>query len=335
MVASALSDQSTDRLTSDQVARFLQDPYVHQCFANPATVFSTPGAETKSALETKTAAINVTPTASEKYDITAIKNDALWLSRNAKISEVAALRIVAIEFQSRAQSHLCGPLSTQDVANLKDAVGVNGTQATNFLASINMSNTTDAEAIWAAFEKEEGRRQRLLATYLSERRYFMMSAEYAFAFIVNGFPARSNSLADSRITESRESLVEAILGTKDVSAIQGEKLEKVISLYLAQLPRLIDLSESGVQAVVEDAQLVTDDLELDWVRTALTETIHTMSLIFQLLDTSQLFASAEIVSQWFQFIDKYGFMDRLQSVSIAIFSQLCSSALLIASSPTT
>lgn len=61
--------------------------------------FGPPSAKSRSAFQTKTAAINVTPSSNGDYDIDQIKADALWLSESSKIDEISALRVVLLDWQ--------------------------------------------------------------------------------------------------------------------------------------------------------------------------------------------------------------------------------------------
>jgi nuclear pore complex protein Nup188 len=96
----------------------------------------------------------VTPNPTEKFDIKIIKEDALWLSKNASINEVDALRAVVVEHLSQSHSHLTGPLSKQDVLNVQEAAGVSSAQASSVFGPVDVSAAPDAETIWSDFEKE-------------------------------------------------------------------------------------------------------------------------------------------------------------------------------------
>lgn len=274
----------------------------------PSKAFDTPSPQTKSEFETKTAAINVTPKSNEKYDIKIIKEDALWLSKNVGISEIAALRIVIIEFQARPQSHLSGPLSTQDVINLQQAVGADGTQANSLLAFVNGADTTDAETIWTDFNTETSRHQRLVEIYLSERRFFMMFVDSVLDLILDDTHIR-NGLDAPVADKLRQQLQRGTFGDKPPRDVRNVAREELLTTYLGILPECLARAENGPEGA-----LTSVDLELDWLRTVVTETLHLMASILQLIDLFEYFAPASIVSTWFKFVDTYGFMDRLQGV---------------------
>lgn len=271
----------------------------------PSKAFEKPSPQTKSIFETKTAAINVTPTSNDKYDIKTIKEDALWLSKNADINEVDALRIVVIEFQARPQSHLSGALSTQDVINLQQAVGADGTQANALLAFVNATETGDAEKIWTDFNTETCRRRRLTEFYLSERRHFALFID-SFVDLVLGDHSGRKGLSglDDKI---HQELQRATFGDKAPRNVRNVAREEVLTTYLAALPECLARAEKGPNAL-----LTSVDLELEWLRTAVTETLHLMATVFQFVELFEYFCPATIVSNWFKFADSYGFMDRLQ-----------------------
>ncbi|KAF3769949.1 hypothetical protein M406DRAFT_33242 [Cryphonectria parasitica EP155] len=305
LVAPALQDISDDRLSSDVVSDFLRDTHVHTFLQDPSKAFSKADATSKSDFETRTAAINVTPTQNDKYDIKVLKEDTLWLSQTADINEVAALRIVVIEFQTRAQSHLSGPLSTQDVINLQQAVGADGTQANSLLASVNAAESVDVETIWSNFNMETGRRRRLLETYMSERRYFMMFVDALLNLMLEH--------ASTRLVGSRAALHQQLLqttfGDANLAGVRHARREGLLTKYLELLPVYVGRIDKGPSGVLD-----VMNLELDWVRTVVTETLHLLSSIFQIIDLVDTFLPAQIVSTWFEFIDVYGFLDQLQGV---------------------
>lgn len=187
------------------IQRFLGDPEVLQLIASPYDAYAEPSAQTKSAFERKTSAINVTPSSTMLYDVKQIKDDALWLSNVAKIGEVAALRVVVEECQSRAAAQLLGPFSEDELASIRDAAG-----DTKYSSSIPVglvSRGPDAQDIQKEFDKTDSRQKRILRIYLAERRYHLKCAErIIYSFILNhGGAAEENRSWLSRSAEDLES----------------------------------------------------------------------------------------------------------------------------------
>lgn len=73
--------------------------------------------------ETLTAAINIAPATDKHYDITQIKSDAEWLSKDLHINEIQALRVVLLEWQNRPHLHLQAGYSDAEIASLRDIYG--------------------------------------------------------------------------------------------------------------------------------------------------------------------------------------------------------------------
>ncbi|KAI0166598.1 nucleoporin subcomplex protein binding to Pom34-domain-containing protein [Xylariaceae sp. FL1272] len=320
LVAAALLDPSGHRQSSQAIVDFLTDPLVQSFFTNPGSPFE-PSADRsahRAAFEKKTAAIHVTPTASSKYDINLIKADALWLSKNVRINELAALRVVVVEHQSRPASQLLGPISTQDVANLRAAAGVASTQTSNVLPGLNLIAARDATEIQADFDKLESRRQRIFYTYLSERRHYAATHDYVFTLMLyQRLPTSPASHASALI---RTSLLQAYgISPKQPHApltdIPTKTSHALITQYVSLLPGLVQNVYTSVESVVEDKSLATPENEDLWCQTSLAEILHRMTIVFQLLDrSSHSFVSDTTAKQWFTlFHDDPTLLNRLQT----------------------
>lgn len=294
------------------MSAFLRDGYIHQLFRDPTKTFEPPTNQSKLDFETKTSAVNVTPSPNDPYSIESIKDDARWLSKNFKVNEVAALRIALVEYQSRAHSHLTGPLSTQDVANIQEAAGVGDAQASAILALLNVTTAVDAESTWADFESETRRRQRLLTTYLSERRSFLGAVDALITFLVHSKPAQSKA-DDLR----RAVLMEAFGFDEAAPAPNTSRLNALAPTYVGLLDGCFKRADTQLE--YPDRQFLTEQLEVDWNRTALTEAVHALSLVFQISDLeTPFFSSTEIVAQWFALMQEYRFLE--SAFGVRIFS---------------
>ncbi|KAI1828404.1 nucleoporin subcomplex protein binding to Pom34-domain-containing protein [Xylaria intraflava] len=324
LVASALMDPSGHRQSSQAIIDFFNDPSIQALFTSPGSAFES--SSSKSAhhalFEKKTAAIHVTPTPNGKYDIKEIKDDALWLSKNAGINEVAALRLVVIEHQSRSTSQLLGPISNQDIASLRAAAGAGNTQTANIIPGLSLTATLDASAIRADFDKAESRRLRIFCTYLSERRYYAATTDYIFTLMLQ------EKLPMSPATEASRSIRKALLGVYGISAKQSQNstadiptktCHALIAQYIGLLPDCIQRAKTDLESVVQDAGLVTEDTRDLWTQTSLTEMLHRMTILFQLLDRlGDSFVSDDIAQKWFSLVNDLTFLDQLQGFSRGI-----------------
>ncbi|OTB08062.1 hypothetical protein M426DRAFT_219006 [Hypoxylon sp. CI-4A] len=319
LVASALTDPSGHRHNNPAIIDYLTDPLVQSFFTKPGSAFDPPSDKSthNATFVKKTAAIQVTPAPQDKYDINVIKEDTLWLSKNARINELAALRVVVIEFQSQAQSQLLGPISNQDVANLREAAGATNAQSTNILPGFNIASTLDAAEIQANFEKPENRRRRIFQTYLDECRYYAATNDYIFTLLLQeSLPAAPQTDA-SRVI--RKSYLEAYgMSPKQPQKASGDTPTKtfhaLVTQYLNLLPDSISRSQAPIDTVVQDKDLLTEDLNIRWIQTWLTEALHRMVVVYQLLDlSSDVFVSAEVAHQWYSLVSAFSFLDQLQA----------------------
>lgn len=315
-------DPSGHRQSSQIILAFFNDPLVQSFFTSPSSAFEPANGKTPhhTTFEKKTAAIHVTPTPNDKYDINVIKEDALWLSKNAGVNEVAALRVVIIEYQSRSTSQLLGPISNQDVTSLRTAAGAGNTQTSNIIPGLSLTATLDASEIQADFEKLESRRQRIFRTYLSERRYYAATNDYIFTLMLQ------EKLPTSPATQASDSIRKSLL---DVYGISPKQLQKsiadmplktchaLLAQYMSLLPDCIRRAGADFESVARDKVLMTEDIRELWTRTALTEMLHRMTILFQLLDrSSESFVSDAIAQQWFSLVSDLTFLNQLQGVCV-------------------
>jgi nuclear pore complex protein Nup188 len=147
------------------VENYLTTPTVRALLARPFDS-SPPTAQTKSVFETKTSAINVTPSSDARYDIKQLKEDALWLSASAKIDEVSALRIVVQECQARTTAKLLGRFSEAELASIRESAG-DSKFSSPVTASL-LSRGADITELQVDFVTDDNRRQRILFPGVSE-----------------------------------------------------------------------------------------------------------------------------------------------------------------------
>ncbi|EGX90821.1 hypothetical protein CCM_07241 [Cordyceps militaris CM01] len=308
LVATALSDNSGHLQRSGALSEFFSDEYVHGLLKNPTAAFAPPDDASSKDFETKTAPIHVTSASTQKFDIQALKDDAKWLSKNAKTNLVAALRIVIAEHQSRPSRHLVGPLSSQDATNLHEAAGLKDGQSASFLADLGSSAAMDADELSSEFEKKDARRTRLFETLLSERRHYMMAIDYV------------NSIKLYRrlpiYTQNNTSLHESF---KLGSRLAKEQIEALLPAYFKVLTDCTGRIESGLLSTTDDVLLSNEKTEIEWLRTLFTEIVHALSVIFQLVDSlGDDFAPPSSVTQWFSLMEMYSFFESVQPIHESI-----------------
>ncbi|ETR99158.1 hypothetical protein M419DRAFT_11261 [Trichoderma reesei RUT C-30] len=305
LVATALSDATGERQKSSAIVRFFDDDYVRGLLSEPATAFAPPDEATNKSFETRTAPINVTSASTDRYDIDQFKEDAKWLSKNAKVNLVAALRVVLVEYQSRSSRHLLGPLSSHDAANLQEAAGLQNGQGLAFLSDLGAAAALDADEISAEFDKADTRRRRLFDTFLTERRFFIMVADYATSIKLYQrlpiFAPGDDSVAD--------------LYKLRMSAQPRDEMEAMLPAYLDVVSSCMSGIEAGMKAFTDEEVLLNDGVELEWIRSLLTEVVHSLSVVLQLVDCyGSDFPPSSAINQWFSLMEIYGFFDSIQPI---------------------
>ena len=288
----------------------MSEPYVLQLLSRPFNPFSFTKSQSRSSFETKTAAINVTPTNSN-YSINEIKEDALWLSKQAEIDEVSALRIVVLEYQSRSSAQLRGEFSDEEAASLHEAGGNINTETSNLLSRALRSKALSSDKQTASFNSQDGRRVRALEIYLSERRYLLKCTDWILhsglrADSITAPPMSGGAEAQSSWLER---LGEQLIATFHQDSDANEFLLYCIKALKANIERL------GKGSGWYKSEGGREDIELEWLSSQIAEAIHTMEIIFLLLDYQKDSRTSTSVLEWFRFAASYGFFDQFTPVS--------------------
>lgn len=134
--------------------------------SRPWKPFADPSPQEKSKFESKTAPISVTPTPNGHYNLDQIKEDTLWLSKEAHVSEYAALQLVAQEWQSRPTVQLLSGLTEEEALSVQDAAGLANFGASTFIPNSSIL-TTPLAARSTQFDTQEQRRLRIVEIYHS------------------------------------------------------------------------------------------------------------------------------------------------------------------------
>lgn len=274
---------------------FFSDPAVEDLLLHPYNAFPQPSQQSKSAFETKTSAINITPSPNARFDIKELKEDALWLCTEAKIDEISALRVVVQEYQSRASAGLLGRYCNQEIIGIQEAGGQAGLPGTLLLQS------ADSNDIIADFDTQESRRLRILRSYLSERQFLLKCVNYLFQNYIYCRPKNSNSLKEKG---------------KSISPTPIETLGETITADVGGSDRwllaCIDAVKSSIEKIIAGSGWYKDvggrvDIETEWTNACVTEATHTMEIIFQILDVSEEIPSSHAVLAWLHLSKTFDF----------------------------
>ena len=211
--------------------------------------FPSASTKSKSAFQTKTAAINATPISNGDYDIEQIKADAQWLSENSKIDEIGALRIVVLDWQQSAfGSHASSFTSGQhdEPTSSKSFIG----PAANSILGLEKEGAFNELQISAsATISKDIRRSRQKYLLEDEKSYILRVAVelMSVALSSNVFNPITDSVAPSNVAPGLPGWLHIaateILNERNYGQINKAGIQAIIKLMEAfglQLKRLIE-----------------------------------------------------------------------------------------------
>ncbi|KAI9886957.1 MAG: hypothetical protein M1823_001249 [Watsoniomyces obsoletus] len=295
-----LSIPRSDQRRDAALERFLSDKHTTQLLVRPFNAFPAPNAQSKSAFETGTAAIHVTPSNKWNGDLDQLKADALWLSKTVRVDEVSALRIAVIEWQSRPAEQLRCGLSGEELLGAQAAVTPNASRS----VMLGPSSPTAA-----GFHDEAGRRTRLVKLYLSERRHHSKVLEILVrAGLSDANPADLKAKGKATSTTWADAVGKTILNARCSGDDSAAGTENFLLECIGFLQNHAQNLFPGNGAFTGDDDFLVE-LETERRTCVMLEMIHVMQLIFCLVDSSQEVLSSATVLAWLRFAGGNRFFD--------------------------
>ena len=306
-IALSQLDGDTDEGT---LKRHLTDPQTIDLLVSVFSPYDAPTAQTKSTFETKTSAINVTPTRHASFDIKQIQEDTLWLSNKTNIDEVAALRIAVLEWQTRSAARLLeGEFLDRPTNPLQ--LSLNADRASTLLA----------RAVWRGIEAPKpqdvtnARHLRLLEIYLLERRYLLKTSEYILSRLdcsKKPGAGQGHTQNGDNGSEWLSEIGEAIFSTwkvEDADGGKGKNNSFVSSVVQALRFRLEGMTRGCPWSMSED---VPDKIEIAWAHNQSVEMIHLLQIAMSLLEMPKGVLGSGPVLAWFRLMNEIGFFEGLR-----------------------
>ncbi|KAL8725135.1 MAG: hypothetical protein Q9166_007539 [cf. Caloplaca sp. 2 TL-2023] len=299
----APADESLERhLTDTQTVELLKSTLLPH---PPST------GQTKSTFETKTSAINVVPSSQGRYDIKQLQDDTLWLSAKASLDEVAALRIVILEWQTRPAFQL----QQSSLADGAPAVG-GSFSGSRFQPALSNSRSTDA--LWSttngvlsadSLNSEDSRRKRLFSIYLDERRYRFKACRYLLstASLQSDDGATRSSRHPASMPHWVEEVGSEILKSWDIhgdSQLLGKNV--IISGIEVLRSRIRSLEEGCGWFPNDDLQ---EPIEAAWCESQILEMLAVLDIMLVILVIFDRLSRADVVLSWFRLMNDYGFFE--------------------------
>jgi nuclear pore complex protein Nup188 len=273
--------------------------------------FSPATSKTRAAFDTRTSAIHIAPNTYGRYNIEELKGDALWLSKEVGIDELASLRIVVLEWQTRSANWLRGDCADDDTT--ASHRGREPSLQSSLLGSTYRLGR-EPSGSGASFDSTQPRRIRLLKLYLSERQYLTKTAEYISVRALCKYSlveCESNGDGATKggdwLSKVGHNLISAWKPSGTVPGKENWLLGAIAALRL----RIQNLEEGSGWLQEEDTDV---DVERAWCRIQVTEMIHIMEVILNITISSTKPSRKDFVRSWFSFVGDYAFFEQFELV---------------------
>lgn len=226
------------------------------------------------------------------YAVNELKEDAAWLSAQADLDELEALRLAVLEWQNRPESRLEAGYSDAEIASLKDALG------SEYVEKHLQSGTGASAREDSTFNSQDSRRCRLLGAHLQQQIVVLQTRKHLLevclpADTTDSNPSALHKLTKEVITIDKQSLADDIAG--GIAAIQGQ----------------LKLLESGPSWDVSEPEFSLLKEKLDTTSLQVIATV--LDILLLRMGTSRAIPSSETVLSWLQLMASVGFFDPFTS----------------------
>lgn len=219
--------------------------------------------------------------------------------------EVSALRIVVQECQARVSAKLLGDFSEEELASIREAAG--DSKLSSPVTATLLSRGVDPVEAQAQFETEDNRRKRILALYLSERRYFLKCPERLIFAVYKKNAQNEGQNRKGKQTVVADTWLEA----------SGRGILAAIGQTEAFFLQCLIAIERNVQNIGSGSGWydgTRPEIEADWVRTQLTEATHTMEILLQMVFLDANFPTSQLTLGWFRLLQSCEFFNAFSTV---------------------
>lgn len=294
----------------ETLSAFLSDTTNVAVLSKPFQPFQPPNAQSKSTFETKTAAIHVTPSDNDQYNIDEIKEDTKWLSAKANIDEVSALRIVLLEWQARPCTQLLAGFTEEETLSVQDAAGGANLGSSTFLpkSTILAATGSGMGQNFVAFHSKERRQLRIMETYLTERVHILKISDL-LARVGAAAAHASSSTSNTRPNANAPAWIEEL--GKRIFSSQTTGFIKEGTQALQSRFQNIDNGSGWYKDVPEG----NEEAEEMWGQSQLAEAIVILQLIFTYVDSTPNLFSSDVVVDWFEAMASCQFCRNIQPPS--------------------
>ncbi|KAI0622310.1 nucleoporin [Pyrenophora tritici-repentis] len=306
----ALCDPETAS-KSEALRAFLTASENTGILSRPWKPFADPSPQEETKFETKTSPICVTPAKSDHYDVAEIKEDTLWLSKEAQISEYAALRLVVQEWQGRPTAQLLSGLTEEEALSVQEAAGVANLGASTFVSNSSILATPLASKT-AHLETKHQRRLRILDLYHSTCASIIRISQLLVSWGCASSLRNQTIYGNDYLSIGAgwiEELGQAITAAQD-GAGNGKALDECLRAFSTRC----DALDTGYGWDVDEA--IIDAASEKWVVAQTTELLHILHLALVHADlVVKDFLPAATIEDWLKAFNFRGFFREFPAVT--------------------
>jgi nuclear pore complex protein Nup188 len=240
-----------------------------------------------------------------------IKADALWLSQEAKIAETEALRLVVLEWQSRAKMRLLSANAREESDPTKDMSLGNSFQSSFLARSAPFrSSIFNPDGPDDGFNTTDGLKSRLLRLYLTERLHVLRTADLLMRHYMESRLWQWDGPHDEFVDIGR--LITQRVCHDDLSS---QAIDDCLGTFTIALSQRVGRLESGSGWYTSEGG--RPDLEAVWLQTQVDELVPILQLFFCVLD--RVYATAQSTTAFFSLMDNTSFFDFSHSELVSNF----------------
>ncbi|KAL6711483.1 hypothetical protein ACN47E_004417 [Coniothyrium glycines] len=313
IVYRALCDPETAS-KSEALRLFLTAPDNVDILSRPWKPFPEPSSQERAKFDSKTAPVNVTPAQNGHYDIEEIKANSLWLSRQAHISEYAALQLVVEEWQGRPTAQLLSGLTEEEALSVQEAAGIASLGASTFMPNSSIL-TTPRSSQNTTITAEHQRRLRIIDVYHSTCACILRVSQLLISW-GSASQLRSQTIYGKDYATPGAGWIEKIGQTVIEQQNGGAKIpsgSKALEQCLLAVQKRCD--NLGAYAWDVD-ESISEAASERWVVAQTSELLHTLHLALIHADlVTKGFVQAATIEDWLQTLSSQGFFRDFSAVT--------------------
>ncbi|KAI4115710.1 MAG: hypothetical protein LQ345_003748 [Seirophora villosa] len=296
-------------VTYDSLEKHLTDSHTLELLKQSFSSAPPPTSQTRPAFETKTSAINLVPSARGRYDIKQIQSDSLWLSAEAQIDEIAALRIVVLEWQTRPAAQLQESGLAADISgrSFNGGISLSAYSASRSLLRSRILPESSADPDDA--NNSDARRSRLFSIYLAECRFRLETCRFIVftALCKSGADRTSFDKPSGAIPAWVESVGHEILTAWDIYGVSKITGRNILLSGIDALQSRLKRLEEGCGWFRDKEQ--QEHIQVAWCECQILESLAVMETILFIVGSFTQVPRSGVINSWFRLMSDYGFFE--------------------------